>query len=90
MCYGQEFAPIRQYCRKLPFSAWGTLTIPLTRFRLLLGYWNPLPEYWTELHSLDLHDGSGHSSKEAEFPKWHGESVGFWDGDTLIIHTNQV
>src|SRR5262245_41860626 len=35
-------------------------------------------------------DGSGHSSKEAEFSKWHGESIGFWDGDTLIIHTNQI
>src|ERR1051326_2693775 len=35
-------------------------------------------------------DGSGHSSKEAEFSKWHGESIGFWDGDTLIVHTNQI
>jgi hypothetical protein len=35
-------------------------------------------------------DGSGHSSKDAEFPKWHGESVGFWNGDTLIVHTNQI
>ena len=35
-------------------------------------------------------DGSGHSPKQAEFTKWHGESVGFWDGDTLIIHTNQI
>ena len=35
-------------------------------------------------------DGSGHSPKEAEFSKWHGESVGFWNGDALIIHTNQI
>jgi hypothetical protein len=35
-------------------------------------------------------DGSGHSAKEAEFSKWHGESVGFWNGDTLIVHTNQI
>jgi hypothetical protein len=35
-------------------------------------------------------DGTGHSSKETEFVKWHGESVGFWDGDALIIHTNQI
>jgi hypothetical protein len=35
-------------------------------------------------------DGSGHSSKDAEFSKWHGESVGFWNGDALIVHTNQI
>ncbi|MBM3819754.1 MAG: hypothetical protein FJW14_12180 [Acidimicrobiia bacterium] len=35
-------------------------------------------------------DGSGHSPPEAEFTKWHGESVGFWNGDTLIVHTNQI
>ena len=35
-------------------------------------------------------DGSGHSAKESEFPKWHGESIGFWDRDALIIHTNQI
>jgi hypothetical protein len=35
-------------------------------------------------------DGSGHSSKEVEFSKWHGESIGFWNGDALVIHTNQV
>jgi hypothetical protein len=22
--------------------------------------------------------------------KWHGESIGFWDGDALIVHTNQI
>jgi len=35
-------------------------------------------------------DGSGHSAPAAEFSKWHGESIGFWNGDTLIVHTNQV
>ena len=35
-------------------------------------------------------DGSGHSAKEAEFAKWHGESVGFWSGGVLTIHTNQI
>ena len=35
-------------------------------------------------------DGSGHSAKEVEFSKWHGESVGFWNGDSLIVHTNQI
>ena len=35
-------------------------------------------------------DGSGHTSEDLEFPKWHGESIGFWNGDTLIVHTNQI
>jgi hypothetical protein len=35
-------------------------------------------------------DGSGHSPKAAEFSKWHGESIGFWDRDALVVHTNQI
>jgi hypothetical protein len=35
-------------------------------------------------------DGSGHSATDAEFSKWHGESIGFWNGDALIVHTNQI
>ena len=35
-------------------------------------------------------DGSGHSPEEFQFPKWHGESVGFWNGDALVVHTNQI
>ena len=35
-------------------------------------------------------DGTPHSPKDKEFPKWHGESVGFWNGDELVVHTNQI
>ena len=35
-------------------------------------------------------DGSGHAPEEFQFAKWHGESIGFWDRDTLIVHTNQM
>ena len=35
-------------------------------------------------------DGSGVSPPESAFPKWHGESMGFWNGDTLIVYTNQI
>jgi hypothetical protein len=31
-----------------------------------------------------------HTAPDKQFPKWHGESVGFWNGDTLIVHTNQI
>ncbi len=35
-------------------------------------------------------DDSGHSAEDYQYPKWHGESIGFWDGDTLMVHTNQI
>ena len=35
-------------------------------------------------------DGSGHSPEDFQYAKWHGESIGFWDGDALIVHTNQI
>jgi hypothetical protein len=35
-------------------------------------------------------DGSGHSSEDMSYPKWLGESIGFWDDGALIIHTNQI
>lgn len=35
-------------------------------------------------------DDSGHVEPDYEFPRWHGESIGFWDGDTLVVHTNQI
>ncbi|HEX5281219.1 MAG TPA: hypothetical protein VFW28_14160 [Micropepsaceae bacterium] len=31
-----------------------------------------------------------HTAEDKQFPKWHGESIGFWNGDTLIVHTNQI
>jgi hypothetical protein len=35
-------------------------------------------------------DGSGHAPPQFQFPKWNGSSIGFWNGDTLIVHTNQI
>ena len=35
-------------------------------------------------------DGTGHTAEDFQYPKWHGESVGFWDGDELVVHTNQI
>jgi hypothetical protein len=35
-------------------------------------------------------DGSGHTAEDYQYPKWHGESIGFWDGDVLVVHTNQI
>jgi hypothetical protein len=32
-------------------------------------------------------DGRGHVSEEDGHPLWEGDSIGFWDGDTLVVHT---
>jgi hypothetical protein len=37
-----------------------------------------------------IYTDSGHSPDELHFPKWHGESAGFWDGNKLVVYTNQI
>ena len=32
-------------------------------------------------------DGRGHVPMDEAAPLWDGDSIGFWDGDTLVIHT---
>jgi hypothetical protein len=35
-------------------------------------------------------DGRGHPSPEDAFPLYYGDSIGFWDGPKLVVHTNQL
>jgi hypothetical protein len=35
-------------------------------------------------------DGRGHVPEEFAYPLWFGDSIGFWDGATLVIHTNNI
>lgn len=35
-------------------------------------------------------DGRAHVPADEAYPTWDGDSIGFWDGDTLVIHTNNV
>jgi hypothetical protein len=35
-------------------------------------------------------DGRGHTPENEAAPLWDGESIGFWDGDTLVVHTMYV
>ena len=35
-------------------------------------------------------DGRDHPPAEDAYPLWEGDSVGFWDGDKLVIHTNNM
>ncbi len=35
-------------------------------------------------------DGRDHTPQEEQYPLYNGDSVGFWDGDKLVVHTNQL
>ena len=35
-------------------------------------------------------DGRGHPPKEDQYPLYNGDSIGFWDGDKLVIHTDEM
>jgi hypothetical protein len=35
-------------------------------------------------------DGRGHIPADEAYPLWEGDSIGFWDGDTLVVHTNNL
>ena len=35
-------------------------------------------------------DGRDHPSEADAYPLWEGDSIGFWRGDELIVHTNQM
>jgi hypothetical protein len=35
-------------------------------------------------------DGRGHVPPEDRYPLYNGDSIGFWDGPKLVIHTNQL
>lgn len=35
-------------------------------------------------------DGRGHTAEEDRYPLYNGDSIGFWDGDKLVVHTNQL
>src|SRR5687768_2390243 len=37
-----------------------------------------------------VHTDRGHRPEPQQFPQWQGESIGFWDGPALIVHTNQI
>jgi hypothetical protein len=37
-----------------------------------------------------VHTDRGHRPEAQQFTQWLGESVGFWDGAALVIHTNQI
>ena len=35
-------------------------------------------------------DGRNHTSEEDAYPSWNGDTIGFWDGETLVAHTKYL
>lgn len=35
-------------------------------------------------------DGRDHPGEDDAYPLWEGDSIGFWDGNRLVIHTSQM
>jgi hypothetical protein len=35
-------------------------------------------------------DGRGHTPEADAYPSWNGDTIGFWDGDTLVTHTRYL
>jgi hypothetical protein len=35
-------------------------------------------------------DGREHTPEDEAYPLWNGDSIGFWDGDSLVVHTTQL
>ena len=43
-----------------------------------------------ERDSANLHGRPRSHRAEDAYPLWEGDSIGFWDGDKLVIHTNSM
>ncbi len=76
------------YCLPAGFPRW--LTEPFLREFID----RPDETWWMEEQQSEIRriytDGRGHVPDDEAFPLWEGDSIGFWDGDTLVVHTIRV
>jgi hypothetical protein len=76
------------YCLPAGFPRW--LTEPFLREFIV----TPKETWWVEEQQSEVRriytDGRGHVPDDEAFPLWEGDSIGFWDGDTLVVHTIRV
>jgi hypothetical protein len=46
-------------------------------------------EYMNDIRRIRT-NGESHTPDDESYPLWDGDSLGFWAGDSLVIHTNQL
>jgi hypothetical protein len=84
---GIEYDPISD-CSPPGFPRW--LVIPFLReFIVTPGQTYLFSETVNNLRRIYT-DGRGHPPPEDAYPLDYGDSIGFWAGHTLVIHTSQV
>ena len=84
---GLEYDPISD-CRPPGFPRW--LGIPFLREHIV----TPDQTWFTSETVNNVRrvytDGREHLPEEDRYPLYYGDSIGFWDGHKLVIHTNQL
>jgi hypothetical protein len=84
---GREYDPLSD-CLPSGFPRW--LTEPFLREAVVTRketWW--IQEQQNEIRRIYT-DGRGHVPEDEAYPLWDGDSIGFWDGETLVIHTIRV
>ena len=73
------------YCLPAGFPRW--LTEPFLREFIV----RPEEVWWITEQQSEVRriytDGRGHVPEAEAYPLWEGDSIGFWDRDTLVVHT---
>jgi hypothetical protein len=76
------------YCLPAGYPRW--LTEPFLREYIV----RPEETWWINEQESEARriytDGRGHVPDDESFALWEGDSIGFWDGDTLVVHTIRV
>jgi hypothetical protein len=84
---GVEYDPLSN-CSPPGFPRW--LAIPFLReFIVTPGQTYLFSETMNNLRRVYT-DGRDHPSEADAYPLYYGDSIGFWTGHTLVIHTSQV
>ena len=84
---GVEFDPL-SYCLPSGYPRW--LSEPFLReFIPTRGQTLLISEQANEIRRVHT-DGSGHVPEDEAFSLWEGDSIGFWDGDVLVVHTTHL
>lgn len=83
---GIEFDPLSQ-CFPPTYPRW--FSMPFMReFIVTPKQTTMIAEAFNSIRRIYT-DGRGHAPVEDQFPTETGDSIGFWAGDVLVLHTNQ-